>query len=217
MSDTKNKEKENDAIQFTSNIQSSFKGMKISMYVMAALCAVICIANAKISAGKVDAAARNIYVIDQGSVLQANRADNGEQRDLEAMDHVRRFHELFYNLSPNVNLINQNIERALNLADESAYDYFNDQKEANYYSRLIDINATQQISIDSIKVNILTYPYQAETYASLFVLRESNISYYTMRTTCTLTETERSSDNPHGLMIGNFYATKPEFQGTNRR
>lgn len=217
MSDNKNTEKENDAIRFVSDIRSSFKGMKLCMVIMAVVCTVICISNNRSNAKKVDAAAKNIYVIDKGSVLQANRADNGEQRDLEVMDHVRRFHELFFNLSPNVNLINQNIERALNLADESAYNYFNTQKEGNHYSRLIDMNASQQISLDSIKVNILKYPYEVETQASLYVLRESNISYYTMRTTCTLTETERTPDNPHGLMIGNFYATKPEFQGTNKR
>lgn len=214
---SKKEKTENDAVVFLGDIQSSFKGMKLGMLINALVCVTVSLGANFIANKRADAAAKNIYVVDKGSVLMANRNDNGEQRDLEVIDHVSRFHELFFNLAPNITLINQNIERALELADKSAYNYFSDLKESKYYSRLIDINATQQISIDSIDVNIFKYPYEVETKASLYVMRESNISLYTITSTCQVMETERTPQNPHGLMITNFYANKPEFKRTQRK
>jgi len=211
------KDKSNEAIEFLGNIQTSFRGMKTFMWICAIVCVIICIGFYVVSSNRIEAAARNIYVIDQGSVLEAARADNGEQRDLEVMDHMTRFLELFYNLSPNISLINQSIERALNMADESAYSYFNDLKEDKYYSRLIQINANQQISVDSIRVNMKQYPYQIEAKASLYVLRESNLSRYTFTATADAVDCERSKENPHGLMLKNYYATTPELKGTVKR
>lgn len=213
----KDRKTENDAIEFLGDIRTSMQRKDRCMLVMAAVCVAVCLGVTYLSNMRSEAAARNIYVLDEGSVLQANRADNGEQRDLEVMDHVERFHELFYNLAPNINIINQNIGRALELADRSAYDYFSDLKEEKYFSRLIDINATQEIVIDSVAVDILEYPYRVTTQASLYVLRESNISRYEIETTCEVTEATRTRTNPHGLMINNFYASKPKFIGTQKR
>lgn len=213
----KKNEKQADAITFLNDIRSTFIGFKFVIAVMAVLAVVISLGATVLADRRADAAASNIYVLDEGSILLANRADNSVQRDLEVEDHVARFHELFFNLAPNINMINQNMERALELADKSAYDYFSDLKEEKYFSRIIDINATQQIFVDSMHVNVLKYPYEVETFASLYIMRESNISLYNMSSSCYVTDVERTRTNPHGLMITNYHATKPELVGTTTR
>lgn len=200
--------KDNDAIQFLGDMKTTLTSNRLVMLLSVGLAAVIALGSLILYHKHTDKIESNIYVIDQGSVLQASRTSNGAQRDLEVIDHVTRFHELFYNIAPNVNTINQNINRALELADESAYKYFSDLKENRYFTQLININATQQISVDSVHVDINTYPYRAEAFNTLYILRNSNISKYSMRTTCELTEISRTPTNPHGLLIGKFFADK---------
>lgn len=53
---------------------------------------------------------------------------------------MRRFHELFFGLSPQKDAIEHNINRALQLADRSAYHYYVDFAEKGYYNRLVSGN-----------------------------------------------------------------------------
>lgn len=207
----------NDAIRFLGDINSAQRWSRRLALAAVAVSAAVCVAAVALAFSYARSNASRVYVLDQGAVLEARRAANDAQRDLEVMDHVTRFHELFYNISPNVTTINQNVNRALELADESAYRYFNDLKEQRYYSKLIDINATQQIYVDSVVVDIMSYPYRASVHASLYVLRESTISLYSLDSECTLTEVERSTKNPHGLMIHDFYAARPQLVETKER
>ena len=63
-----------------------------------------------------------IYVLDQGkSLMLALSQDLSQNRPVEAREHTRRFHELFFSLSPDKSAIEENIRRALFLADRSAY------------------------------------------------------------------------------------------------
>ena len=65
-----------------------------------------------------------IYVLDGGkSLMLALSQDLSQNRPAEAREHVRRFHELFFSLSPQKDAIEHNIHRALLLADKSAYHY----------------------------------------------------------------------------------------------
>ena len=212
-----NKEKELKAVKLLGDINLALKMSRLALILMCGITVVVAVGSVIAANVRVEKSTDHIYIIDAGSVLTASRADNKAQRDLEVKDHIRRFHELFYNLSPNVTSINQNVSRALELADESAYSYFLDLKEQSYYTRLVDINAFQEIEIDSMKVNVLEYPYKASLYASLYVMRQSTISLYNIETTCDILEAQRTEDNPHGLMITKFYATKPKFIGTQNR
>ena len=79
-----------------------------------------------------------IYVLDGGkSLMMALSQDLSQNRPAEAREHVRRFHELFFSLSPQKEAISHNIDRALQLADKSAYHYYVDFAEKGYYNRLI--------------------------------------------------------------------------------
>lgn len=55
--------------------------------------------------------------------------DVQQNRPVEAREHIRRFHELFFTLSPDKSAIESNIQRALYLSDESAIGYYRNLQE----------------------------------------------------------------------------------------
>ena len=60
--------------------------------------------------------------------------DMQQNRPVEAREHIRRFHELFFTLSPDKSAIESNIQRALYLSDESAIGYYRNLQEKGYFN-----------------------------------------------------------------------------------
>ena len=146
-----------------------------------------------------------IYVLDGGkSLMLALSQDLSQNRPAEAREHVRRFHELFFTLSPDKSAIEHNVKRALLLADKSAYNYYSDFAERGYYNRIIAGNINQVLKVDSVVCNFDSYPYQAKTYAKQMIIRASNVTERSLVTTCRLLNSSRSDDNPNGFTIEGF-------------
>ena len=158
-----------------------------------------------------------VYVVDKGSTLMATIAEGDAQRDLEVEDHVRRFHELLFNLAPSTESQKRNLEQALHMADRSAYDWWQDQSESGYYARLVSANISQEIQIDSVRYSMQSYPYPACLYGKVFLTRESNITAYDFVSECRLSDVPRSRSNPHGLMVERFTVKRYESLGTRKR
>lgn len=76
--------------------------------------------------------------------------DAQQNRPVEAREHIRRFHELFFTLSPDKNAIESNMQRALYLSDESAIGYYRNLQEKGYFNRMIAGNISQTLTVDSI-------------------------------------------------------------------
>lgn len=114
-----------------------------------------------------------------------------QNRPIEAKSHVKRFHELFFTLSPDKDAIEGNIKRSLFLADRSAFNYYKDLSEKGYYNRIISGNINQ-------------YPYKVRTYARLLIVRESSLTVRSLVTTCRLLNATRSDNNPHGFIMEAF-------------
>ncbi|PJI21827.1 conjugative transposon protein TraK [Prevotella intermedia] len=123
---------------------------------------------------------------------------------VEAREHVRRFHELFFTIAPDKDAIEKNMERAFVLCDKSAFNYYKDLAEKGYYNRAISGNVNQRIEVDSIHCNFNTYPYAVTTYAREFIVRQSNVTERSLITTCTLQNSVRSDNNPQGFLMENF-------------
>ena len=208
----------NKFIEMTRNIEDSFKGMR-----GLALCALIagCIVSVSAMLTAFSYAERQrekIYVLDEGkSLLLALQSDAILNKELEIKDHVTRFHELFFNLSPQAKTINENLDKSFNLSDESAFRYSQDLAEKGFYSRIISANITQQVIVDSVVVTPDSYPYQVKTYGRQYVIRESNISEYSLVSTCQLINTSRSDVNPHGLLIEKFAVVENELNDSKKR
>jgi conjugative transposon TraK protein len=187
------------------NIETSFRQIRFFGIVFVILCAGITgysVFNAFQFAEK---QRQKIYVLDKGkSLILALSQDLSQNRPVEAREHIRRFHELFFTLSPDKNAIESNINRAMFLADKSVYTYYKDLIEKGYFNRIISGNINQTLQVDSVVVDFRNYPYTASTYARQVIIRESNITQRSLVTTCDLINSVRSDNNPHGFTIENF-------------
>lgn len=184
------------------NIETSFRQIRLFGIVVVSLCAVVAISAVCMSLRFAEKQREKIYVLDNGkSLMLALSQDMNQNRPAEAREHVRRFHELFFTLSPDKSAIQHNIDRALILADKSAYNYYSDFVEKGYYNRIIAGNITQVVKVDSVVCDFNNYPYIAKTYAKEIIIRQSNVTERSLVTTCRLTNASRSDDNPNGFII----------------
>ena len=187
------------------NIETSFRQIRLFGIVMLCACAVIAISSVCFSLSFAEKQREKIYVLDNGkSLMLALSQDMSQNRPAEAREHVRRFHELFFTLSPDKSAIEHNINRALILSDNSAYNYYSDFSEKGYYNRIISGNINQICQVDSVVCNFTNYPYTAVTYAKQKIIRQSNVTERSLITTCKLTNSSRSDDNPNGFIIEGF-------------
>ena len=187
------------------NIETSFRQIRLFTLVFACLCAVVTGFALWKSYSFAEAQRHKIYVLDNGkSLMLALSQDVRQNRPVEAREHVRRFHELFFTLSPEKSAIEHNVKRALLLADRSAYNYYADFAEKGFYNRIIAGNINQVLQVDSVVCNFDHYPYEARTYARQMIIRESNVTERTLVTTCRLLNASRSDDNPNGFTIEGF-------------
>lgn len=208
----------NGLLEYFGTVEQAFRKTKLLTIATLACAAVIAIGSLVFAFAYVGSNQGRIYVMDtMGQTFSAAAEDPGLWRGLECRDHVMRFHELMFNLSPSSDAIQHNMERALVMADRSAYDYYLDMSEREYYTRLVNANIIQQIVVDSIKVNMDVYPHDVHTYATLYLTRESNITSYAFESTGRLVEMGRSEGNPHGLMIERFNVIRNEKIETRRR
>ena len=187
------------------NIETSFKQIRIIAIVFVVLCAGITGYSVWNSYAFAEAQRQKIYVLDGGkSLLLALSQDLSQNRPVEARDHVKRFHELFFTLSPDKDAIESNIQRALFLVDKSAFAYYKDLTEKGYYNRIISGNINQTIAVDSVVCNFDHYPYRVAAYARQMIIRESNVTERSLVTRCNLINSVRSDNNPHGFIMENF-------------
>ena len=203
--------------KYFNSIDTSFRKMKFVTVLALAAATIIAVGSTAVSGWFMEKANGTIYVVDKGSAVMASRSSEDSHRELEAMDHVSRFHELMFNLSPSAESIQRNLDRALVMSDKSAYDYWMDLSERGFYQRIVSANISQEFVADSIKVDMLSYPHEVRTYGKLYLLRESNITAYQFESTCRLVDVERSQTNPHGLMIERFSVTRYDNIGTRKR
>ncbi len=187
------------------NIETSFRQIRLYSIIFLVLCSVVVVWSVYSSYNFAEKQREKIYVLDGGkSLMLALSQDLSQNRPAEAREHVRRFHELFFTLSPDKSAIEHNVKRALLLADKSAYNYYSDFAEKGYYNRIIAGNINQVLKVDSVVCNFDSYPYQARTYAKQMIIRASNVTERSLVTTCRLLNSSRSDDNPNGFTIEGF-------------
>ena len=187
------------------NIESSFRQIRLFTFVFALLCFGVVGVVVYKSYEFAEEQRQKIYVLDNGkSLMVALSQDMSLNRPVEAREHVRRFHELFFTIAPDKNAIESNVKRAFNLADQSAFNYYKDLSEKGYYNRIISGNIQQRIEIDSVSANFDSYPYQVQTFAKQFIYRSSNLTKRSLITSCVLVNSVRSDNNPQGFTMEKF-------------
>lgn len=187
------------------NIENSFKQIRLFTIVFMLLCSGITGYSVWKSYSFAEKQREKVYILDNGkSLMLALSQDASINRPVEAREHVRRFHELFFTLAPDKSAIENNMKRAFNLADKSAFNYYKDLSEKGYYNRIISGNIQQRIEVDSLQCDFDHYPYSVKTYARQYIIRSSNLTKRTLITSCFLINSVRSDNNPQGFNIEKF-------------
>lgn len=187
------------------NIESSFRQIRLMAIVFVVMCTLTTGYSVWSSYRFAEAQRQKIYVLDNGkSLMLALSQDLSQNRPIEAKEHVKQFHALFFTLAPDKSAIESNIKRALFLCDKSAFGYYKDWSEKGYYNQIISANINQTLEIDSVVCDFEVYPYRISTYARQMIIRASNITERSLTTRCNLLNSVRSDNNPHGFTMERF-------------
>lgn len=142
-----------------------------------------------------------VYILANSKALEANSSDRKDNIQVEARDHVKTFHEFFFTLDPDDKVIQQNLSKALYLADGSAKREYDNLKENGYYTNVIAGNISQKIQVDSVSINVNNYPYYFRCYATQNIIRATSTVSRSLITEGFLRNVSRSDNNPHGFLI----------------
>ena len=130
------------------NIETSFRHLRLFGIVYLGVCTLLVGFSVWKAYSFAEAQRQKIYVLDEGkSLMLALSQDLEQNRPVEAREHVRRFHELFYSLAPDKDAIESNIQRAMFLSDRSAYTHYVDLAEQGYYNRVISGMRLQRLPV----------------------------------------------------------------------
>lgn len=183
------------------NIDSAFKHVRgFTIVVVIAFSLVSLFALYK-SFSLVSLMQNKIYILANGKALEAYASDRKDNIPIEARDHVKTFHSLFFTLDPDDKVIRDNVTKALYLADDTAKRIYDDLKENGYYAGIISGNISQTIKVDSVSVNTNAYPYPFRCYATQKIIRPTSIVNRSLITEGNLRNVSRSDNNPHGFLI----------------
>lgn len=183
------------------NIDTAFRHVRTFTLVVVLTSAAICAFAIYKSFATVNRMQDKIYVLANGKAIEAYASDRRDNIQVEGRDHVRNFHHYFFTLDPDEKVIRHNLAKALYLADNSAKSIYDDLKESGYYSGIISGNISQEIIIDSIRMDIANYPYRFRCYATQEIIRPTSIVTRALVTEGALRNVSRSDNNPHGFLI----------------
>lgn len=183
------------------NIDTAFRYVRGFTMLVIAGCVIICCYTVYKSFVSVTLMQDKVYILANGKALEAFASDRKDNVPVEARDHVKTFHKLFFTLDPDDKVIKTNITKALYLADDSAKRIYDDLKENGFYSGIISGNISQTIQIDSVTVDVKNYPYQFDCYAKQNIIRTTSILKRNLITHGSLRNVSRSDNNPHGFLI----------------
>lgn len=183
------------------NIDTAFRHIRGFTLVVVIGCVVMCCFALYKSFSLVSQMQSKIYILANGKALEAYASDRKDNIPVEARDHVKTFHKLFFTLDPDDKAITASITKALYMADASAKRAYDDLKENGYYAGLISGNVNQTITVDSVAIDINEYPYQFRCYATQSIIRPTSITTRSLVTEGGLRNVSRSDNNPHGFLI----------------
>lgn len=188
-------------LQQLKNIDTAFRHIRLFSFIVLAACVVISCYSVYSSIAFVQASQERIYILSNEKALEAWSAQRKDNIPVEARDHVKMFHHYFFTLHPDDKVIQANITKALYLADQSAKLQYDNLKENRYYSNVISGNISQEIVIDSVRIDVTDYPFSFRCYAHQRLIRTTSIVTRSLITEGQIRNVSRSDNNPHGFLI----------------
>jgi len=194
--------------QHFKNIDSAFKHIKLFSYLLILACVVITCFSVYQSYRSSADFRSHIYVLANGKALEAIAQDRRDNIPVELRDHIKVFHEAFFNLDPDEKQIQATISKALYLADGSAKTAYDNLREAGYYNNLVSGNISQQVTVDSIRLDMNSYPYGFTCFATEKLVRSTSTTTRSLVTQGFARNVSRSDNNPHGFLIERWETIK---------
>lgn len=184
------------------NIETAFKHIRqFSIFLIIGNVLTMCFCIYK-STQVVNLAQSRVHILYNGKLLTAFGSDRQTNLQVELRDHIKTFHEYFFDLSPDDKAIQVNVSKALYLADESAKRQYDNLRESGYYNNLISANISQEIKVDSTKLEGNQWPYVFTCYATEKLVRSSGTVYRKLVTQGEVRDIQIQTDNnPHGFLI----------------
>ena len=183
------------------NIDSAFKFIRGFCLLLVTGSLLVCCYSIYKSTAAVTEAKQKIYILANGKILEAFAADRKDNIPVEARDHIKMFHQYFFTLDPDDKVIQSNLTKALYLADASAKRAYDNLKENGYYANVISGNISQQISVDSVQIDLNQYPFYFRCFGTEKIIRPTSIVTRDLITEGYLRNVSRSDNNPHGFLI----------------
>lgn len=181
------------------NYENKIKLVLIVSTLVIISCVVISLGSLFVAKGMVDDSHKKIYVLDGTVPILVSQTTMDETLDVEAKSHVEMFHHLFFSLAPDQNYIDYTIEKAMNLADETALAQYNALREKGFYNEIIGTSSVLSIFCDSIDFNSKTMEFKY--YGRQRLERRTMILMRKIVTAGRLERSPRTDNNPHGLII----------------
>lgn len=185
----------------TRDIERAFRHIRLFTFIVVICCALTTSVSVYMALDSAGNAAQRVYILASGKVLEAYASERRENIVVEAKDHISTFHRLFFSLAPDDKVITANISKALYLADGSAKKQYEDLRESGFYTGVISGNISQELLVDSIKIDASVQPYFFECRAVQRIIRPTSIVSRSLVTQGYLRPIERSDNNPHGFLI----------------
>lgn len=183
------------------NIDSAFKHIK-SFSIVFLICCVALSCFALFKSYQITASAQEkIYILANGKALEAYAEERKDNIPVEARDHIKMFHHYFFTLHPDDKAIQENMLKALYMADETAKRQYDNLQENGYFTNIITGNISQELLVDSIKVDINSTPFYFKCFARQKIIRASTVVTRNLITEGYLRNVARSDHNPHGFLI----------------
>ncbi|MBX2924734.1 MAG: conjugative transposon protein TraK [Chitinophagaceae bacterium] len=189
-------------LQHLKNIDTAFKHIRLFSAVLIISSVLLCCYCIYFCVQKISDAREKVYVLAGGKAIEAVISTRKDNIPVEAKDHIMTFHQYFFSFSPDEKAIENNIKKALYLADESAKQQYDALKEKGYYNSVVSGNVSQTITCDSISLNTNIHPYYFRFFGKQTVIRTSASIMRNLITEGYLRElNERTENNPHGFLI----------------
>lgn len=182
-------------------IDTAFRHIRLISFAVIFICIILAGLALFKSYQAIENANDRIYILTNGKALEAFSASRKDNVLVEAKDHIASFHNYFFSLDPDDKVIQNHITKALYLADESAKAQYDNLKEEGYYTNLISANISQEITIDSIQVDINQTPYYFRCFATQELIRSTSTAKRKLITEGFLRNVARSDNNSHGFLI----------------
>lgn len=182
------------------HMDSAFRQMRWFLIILLMSSTVICCwviywSNVQVSAHK-----GKVYVMINGTLVEAVARERN--MPVELRDHIERFHRLFFTLTPDEKMVQQQITRAMYLGDGSVKKVYQNIKESGYYNNVVTSNISQTIEVDSISLDMEAAPYRFTFYGRQIITRPTSIAIRQLITEGIVrTNLSQSDRNVHGFLI----------------